>query len=66
MAKVHSVHAEAELKDKIESVKQSLEMISTELQKYESLQMVHYGHVGDLGHVDELLVEAWEFISETG
>jgi hypothetical protein len=61
---IHSVHAQDELKEKLTEVRQLLANIETELQKYETLEMVHYGHVGDLGRVEDILGEAWEFITE--
>lgn len=62
---VKSIHAREAAEKRMKEIKQLLALIGTEMQKYESLQSFDYGHVGDLGHVEELLGEAWDFISET-
>ena len=62
---VKSVHAEEAAKKKIHHIKNHLEGIKVMLGKYESLMAFDYGRVGDLAHVERLLSEAWEFISET-
>jgi len=64
MSDIYSVHAREAAEKHMKKIKQSLDLIGTEMQKYESLNNFHYGHVGDLAHVEELLGEVWEFISE--
>jgi hypothetical protein len=63
--KVYSENARGESEKHIREIRQLLNLISVEVEKYESLKRFHYGHVGDLGHIEEVLNEAWEFISET-
>ena len=50
---------------KLREVKQLLNLLNTEMQKYESLTTWDYGDVGDLGYIEERLNEAWEFATET-
>ena len=62
---VYSENARGEAEKHIKEIKQLLTLIGTELGKYESLKRFNYGHVGELGHVEEILGKAWEFIAET-
>jgi len=62
---IYSENARGEAEKRIEEIKQLLTLIGTELGKYESLKRFNYGHVGELGHVEEILGDVWEFISET-
>jgi hypothetical protein len=57
--------AQEALDKRLASIKQSLHMIETELQKYESLRCPDWAHVGSLGHVDVELISVFEFISES-
>lgn len=59
---VYSENARDEAKLKIHRIKNQLEDIEVQMGKYESLQAFHYGHVGDLGHILELLDQAYEFM----
>jgi len=56
--------AQKELNERIASIKQSLRMMETELQKWESLTCPDWANVGDLGHIDNELIAVWEFMSE--
>ena len=62
---IYSENARGEAESRIKEIKQLLKLVGTELGKYESLKRFNYGHVGELGRVEEILGEAWEFISET-
>ena len=64
MAEVYSATARTAAEKKMKEIKGLLEGIGTQLERYESLEMYHYGHVGSLGHIEELLGEAYEFITE--
>jgi len=59
---VCSATARTAAEEKMNEIKALLEGISVQMEKYESLEMYHFGHVGDLGHIEELLGEAYEFI----
>lgn len=63
--KIYSANAEEEARVKLNRIRLTLEAVKVALGKYESLQRFHYGHVGDLGHIEILLTEAHLFIQET-
>lgn len=63
--KVYSVNATEELQAHLKKVDQLLRAITTEMQKYQTLRYATYGHVGDVGHVEDLLTQAYEFVAET-
>jgi len=46
----------------VEHIRELLEGIQVEMQKYESLTRVTWGHVGNLGHVAELLAASYSFM----
>ena len=60
----NSAAARTAAEKKMKEIKGLLEGISTQMEKYESLDAYHCGHVGDLVHIEELLGEAYEFISQ--
>ena len=64
-SKVYSVHAQQAVDKHIKEIDQLMNLISTEMGRYKSLQRAHYGHAGDLAYVEEVLAQAWEFIAET-
>jgi hypothetical protein len=63
--RVYSVNAKEDLDKQIIKVNRLLEDIKILMGKYESLTRCHYGHVGDLGHVENLLGEAYAFLAES-
>jgi len=67
--KVYSTQAKEQAKEAvnkhIKEIDHLLMNLITEMGKYKSLKRAHYGYVGDLAYVEELLVQVWEFLAET-
>ena len=63
--KVYSVHAQEAVDKHIKEIERLTGLITTEMGKYRSLKRAHWGYVGDLCRVEELLADAWKFIAAT-
>jgi hypothetical protein len=53
------------VQQKVKDIRSLLSFISTEMERYESLNSPDYGHVGDLAHVEDQLDLIWDFLSQT-
>jgi hypothetical protein len=60
---IHDEKAREELERQLERTRELLEGIEAEMQEYVGLRLVHWGHVGNVGHVAEVLDEAYQFVS---
>jgi len=60
-----SANAKDDLDKRIVKVNRLLEDIKILVGKYESLTRCHYGHVGSVAHVENLLGEAYAFLAES-
>ena len=58
---VYSVHAQEDGQARLKEVRDLLVALDVQMQKFDSIQRWHYGNVGDLGHLAELLNETLEF-----
>lgn len=55
--------AQEAINNRLTCIDQSLEWIKAEVEKYRDLDRTNWAHAGDLGHVDDLLTEIYEFLT---